>query len=480
MFIAKGVSLMTLSYASLSCQGEAAQKLQSFLEQLFGDQARQLARETGFVQRRSPIDGAAFARTLVFGFQDEPDASYTDLQQMMASQNVVVSPQAIEKRMKEPATCFLLRMVESLVTMALTGEACGLGTLSDFAGVYLQDGTRITLPDELHEVWKSTGGRTGSGGEAGVRVQVRLDMLRGELQGPWLQHGREEERSGASSIEENPLPVGSLYVTDTGYVTIKRIQEHRVSGRFFLAPASLRAKMVDQQGIIWELPALVATRAKQGKQVIDEMVFIGVQERVPCRLIAVANPRPPSPTRRDQHARRKGSRHDVQIGRKKQAKGLHGRKKHCEGKGRRQIGDWIVILTNVPAERLTAQQARELLRARWQSELLWKLWKQHGHLDYWRSEKPMRILCEMYAKLIGVTIQHWFTIVGCWHNPHRSLVKAGRAMKKLAVSVVLTLDGALDLREVITCSQRMMQRSQLNPRVKRPNTSQRMVEVFLG
>lgn len=361
MFIAKGVSLLTLSHSIPSCQEDAAQKLQRFLEQLFGDQARQVARETGFVQRKSPIDGAAFARTLVFGFQNEPDASYTDLQQMMASQNIVVSPQAIEQRMKEPATRFLLRMVEHLVTMALTGEACELGALANFAGVYLQDGTRITLPDELHEVWKGSGGRTGSGGEAGLRVQVRLELQRGEIQGPWLQHGREEERSGASSIEENPLPVGSLYVTDTGYVTIKRIQEHNATGRFFLAPASPRAKVVDQQGIIWDVPALIATRAKQGKQVIDEWVSVGVQERVPCRLIAVANPRPPSPTRRDQKARRKGSRHDVQVGRKKAPKGKRGRKSHRQSKGRELLGGWIVILTNVPFERLTAQQARELL-----------------------------------------------------------------------------------------------------------------------
>jgi hypothetical protein len=471
---------MTLSYPMTPQQGEATQKLEQILVDLFGERARQLARETGFVQRKSPIDGAVFARTLVFGFQDEPEASYTDLQQVMAAQNVVVSPQAIAKRMREPASRFLLRLVESLVTIALTGETCELGALSGFAGVYLQDGTRITLPDGLHEVWKSTGGRTGSGGEAGMRVQVRLELQRGELQGPWLQQGREEERSGASSIEENPLPVGSLSVTDTGYVTLKRIREQTASGHFFLAPASLRSKIVDQQGIIWELPELVATRGKQGKAIIDEWVLLGVQERVPCRLIAVPNPRPPSPTRRDQRPRRKGSRHDVQIGRKKQVKGRIGRKKQCEGVGRRKIGGWIVILTNVPASRLTARQAREVLRARWQSELLWKLWKQRAQLDVWRSEKLMRILCEVYAKLIAVTIQHWFTIVGCWQDPHRSLVKASRAVSKLAVSVVLTLDAPLNLHGVLTCGQRMMQRCRLNPRVTHPNTSQRIVEVFLG
>jgi hypothetical protein len=472
---------MTLSSADHVCQTEQMHLLESTVRTLFGEQARHLAQETGFVQRRSPIDGPAFAKTLVFGFLDEPDASYTDLQQVLACQNVVVSPQALEERMNEAASRFLHQLVETLLTVTLVGESSELALLEGFAGVSLQGGTKITLPDDCQEIWRGSGGRTGTGGEAGLRLQVRLDLQRGGMQGPWLQDARADERSGASSLEETPLPEGSLSVTDTGYVTLQRLREQNDTGRFWLAPASVRSKLIDQQGIVWELPALLATRAKQGKQVVDEPVLLGVQERVACRLIAVprqrSKPGAPLPARRDLHARRKGSRHDVQIGRKKQAKGLHGRKKHCEGKGRRQIGEWIVMLTNVPAERLSAQQARELVRARWQIELIWKLWKQQNHLDVWRSEKRMRILCELYAKLIGVIIQHWFTIVGCWRDPHRSLVKAAKAVQKLAVSVVLTLQGEMSLSQVLTRSQRLMQRCRLNPRVKHPNTSQRLVRA---
>jgi DDE family transposase len=473
---------MTVPSQKAACQTEQLHHLEEVLRPFLTDQARQLARETGFVQRSSPIDGAAFVQTLVFGFLDEPDASYTDLQHLLACQKILVSPQALAKRMTKAASHFLHRMVEALLTVVVVGETCALEMLSGFAGVYLQDGTIIDLPDHVQETWRGCGGRTGTGGEAGVRIQARLELKSGQLEGPWLQQARANERSGASSIEERPLPVGSLYVTDTGYATLPRMRNQNETGRYWLTPASLRPKIVDHDGIIWDLPALLATRSKRGQQIIDEEVFVGASERVPCRLIAVPKAEKQAstqlpPAHRDQRVRRKGSQHDVQVGRKKAFKGKSGRKHHRAGVKRRQLGNWIVLLTNVPVTLLSAQQARELMRARWQEELLWKLWKQQGHLDIWRSEKPMRILCELYAKLIGMLIQHWFTIVGCWRDPHRSLVKAGRAVKKLAVSVVLALNGDMSLQVVLARSQHLMQRCQLNPRVKHPNTSQRLIQA---
>ena len=67
------------------------------------------------------------------------------------------------------------------------------------------------------------------------------------------------------------------------------------------------------------------------------------------------------------------------------------------------MGDGI---TNVPADILTLAEAMVLLKIRWQIELLFKLWKSHGRVDEWRTKKPARIVCEIYAKLIGLVVQH--------------------------------------------------------------------------
>ena len=79
---------------------------------------------------------------------------------------------------------------------------------------------------------------------------------------------------------------------------------------------------------------------------------------------------------------------------------------------RLRLADWTIMLTNVPQKLLSVQEALVLLRCRWQIELLWKLWKQHGKLDTWRSYKPERILTEIYAKLLGLIITHWETAAG--------------------------------------------------------------------
>ena len=118
-----------------------------------------------------------------------------------------------------------------------------------------------------------------------------------------------------------------------------------------------------------------------------------------------------------------------------------------------------------------------LLRARWQIELLWKLWKQDGSLDAWRRKPPWRILCELYAKLLGLLIQHWLLLLGGFQEPHRSLVKAAKAVRSHAIllayaeACALTLDFVV---EKIQCATRSG--SRLNTRKTHPNTSQLLLD----
>lgn len=75
-----------------------------------------------------------------------------------------------------------------------------------------------------------------------------------------------------------------------------------------------------------------------------------------------------------------------------------------------QLAGWTLLVSNAPSALMSGAEALVLYRARWQIELLFKLWKSVGEIDGgagFRSQNPYRILCEIYAKLIGQIVAHW-------------------------------------------------------------------------
>jgi len=212
---------------------------------------------------------------------------------------------------------------------------------------------------------------------------------------------------------------------------------------------------------------------------------VGKRERLPVRLIAV-RVSPEEAKRRRQRAKErithppKGCQAPVpgQCKPKEQRQGK--RKGKQISAARLRLADWTIVLTNVPREQLSVQEALVLLRVRWQIELLWKLWKQHGKLDTWRSYKPERILTEIYAKLLGLIFTHWHVLLGCWQAPNRSLLKAKQVVQWMTPCLALALTGVVAVPTVVERTAQMMQTGcTINSRRKRPNTYQLLADPML-
>jgi hypothetical protein len=95
-----------------------------------------------------------------------------------------------------------------------------------------------------------------------------------------------------------------------------------------------------------------------------------------------------------------------------------------------------VFVTSVPAERLSLDDALVLYRLRWQIELVFKLWKSHGAIDRSRSTKPWRVLCEVYAKLLAMLIEHWCLLISCWAFADKSLWQAAQTVRAHALTLL--------------------------------------------
>jgi hypothetical protein len=138
-----------------------------------------------------------------------------------------------------------------------------------------------------------------------------------------------------------------------------------------------------------------------------------------------------------------------------------------------ELADWTIVLTDAPADLLNLQEAQVLLRERWQMEMLYKLWKQYGRIDEWRTANQWRILCELYAKLIGLLLQHWLIILFAWHDEQRSLVKLAQVIRDSACSLLEALAGSRSLCSVLQSIQRRMHSGcHMNKRKKHPNSAQ--------
>ena len=113
----------------------------------------------------------------------------------------------------------------------------------------------------------------------------------------------------------------------------------------------------------------------------------------------------------------------------------------------------------MPADRRSLAEILVVIRVRWQIALLFKLWKSHSKIATWRTTNPHRILCDVYAKVSAMVVQHWCMLTQCWAFPDRSLVKAARVVRAHAVELAGAQGCVARLTAILTTIQRVLART---------------------
>jgi hypothetical protein len=248
------------------------------------------------------------------------------------------------------------------------------------------------------------------------------------------------------------LPVGSLYIADLGYLDWGGIAARRAAGSYTLTRAQARTNYWTPEGKPIQLDALLP---QQVGQTTERWVRVGKDYRHLMRLLILRVPQNVAERRRA----------NLEADAKRRAQPVRERAW--------KLADWTILLTDVPAHLLSLQEALVLVRERWQMEMLYKLWKQYGRIDEWRTTNPWRVLCELYAKLIGLLLQHWLILLFAWQDEQRSLVKLAQVVRDAAGSLLEALAGDRPLLSVLQAIQRRMRSGcQLNKRKKHPNAAQ--------
>lgn len=424
------------------------------MQEILTTQADQAARVSRFVQRSSPISGSVFTQTLVFSFLASPHPSLEELSQTAATLGVAVSPQALDQRFTQAAATCLERVLSHAITQVIAAAPVAIPILNRFTAVYLHDSSTIVLPDVLADVWRGCGGGAAHNTASSLKIQVRMELRTGQLEGPQLQHGRDSDHEAALPTV---LPAGSLRLADLGYWSVEEMATMEQQGVFWLSYLQAATAVYDQRG---QRRSVLELLEEQGTSEVDVPIFLGARQRLGARLLAVRVPQ------------------EVADQRRRRLRAEAQRKGKAVSAVRLALAGWTVLVTNVAEANLNVREAVVLARTRWQIELLFKLWKSHGQVDEVHSSKRWRVLCEVYGKLLAMVVQHWLFLVSCWEYPDRSLPKAAQTVRKHALHLASAFDDARHLERALKTIQRCLRAGcRMNRRKKAPNTYQLLLEL---
>jgi hypothetical protein len=371
---------------------------------------------SGWQRRRGQISPSQFVQTLVWGFLEAPEATLGHLAHVAHATGALVTPQALSQRFSARSVALLRGVLGDALGVLLDAEPVESALLHAFpGGVYLDDTTQIALPDSWRSRW------AGSGTASALKIPALLELRRGSLQLD-LTAGRQHD--SVTHLANLTFPAEAVVIEDLGYLDSQRMRTRQEQGVGTIVPLRCTLALQDLRGR--RINVLAWLRRHPQQMVEREVCWQGLR----LRLVAI----PATPTTA---ARKRAGIWE--------AAQRHGRRPQPSTLA---LADWIVALTTVPATQATTRQIATLLRLRWQIELVFKLWKDQGKLDETRGWNPARIETELYAKLLGLLIEHWLLLTTGWQWADRSWVKAGQIIREYARSLCLVWDDGAALTQV--------------------------------
>jgi hypothetical protein len=308
----------------------------------------------------------------------------------------------------------------------------------------------IPLPRALASVWQGLGNSQGT--SAAVKLQVREDLRTGQLAGPAPQPARCHDRTTPYGIDD--LPAGSVELADLGYFCLEELPAKQALGQYCVRRDKLRTEVLTLEGEPLDLLAWLSQVQTEG----ERWVLLGERARLPVRMVAFR-----LSEARDHRARQRLRDYECKKGRQPTRERL-------------ALASWMVVLTHVPEELLSARAVWVLARVRWQVEILFRVWKSRLRVEACRRRNVGRVWCEWYAKLMGVVVWHWLLLVcrgGVWD---RSLYKASCAFGRLSVVLWVCLRYGGSLEGVVGLFELCLVACRVGKRRRCPATFQLILE----
>lgn len=401
-------------------------KVGTAIQTLFGPIAEKAGQESGVIVRRRKFNCFSLAKTFVLGFLKKPDASDEELAQIAVQCGAEVTPQAIDQRHSPKLVKFFENLFRGATKVVFGSSKSLAPILERFTRVTVVDSTTTTLPDSQEKEYRGCGGSY-EGGKAAVKLQVEWDLRSGALTHVEIEPGRSPDSATNRQWAEHPP--GSLRISDLGYFNVAVFAALVAKGVDFLSRLQFGTGVMLPDGTPIDI---LSWLSKQPGKIIDQMVLVGRDQRLACRLIAWRLP-------------------EEQANRRRQKLRQHTLRKRGQEPSAARMAwcDWTILVTSVAVEKLTPREAIVLYRARWQIELLFKRWKSQGLVAVLSGSTDVRQMVRVWARLVAALVQHWLVVAISWGDPTRSWGKVCEAIRGYVVRLIATLDQLLEMEKVM-------------------------------
>ena len=338
-----------------------------------------LGREVGLCQRRREIAPGRLAAGLLASFACGRVNTLADLQRHFnALHGSAVSYKAFHKQLAKPAFAGFARATFDLIVKRWAIQT--LRTTEGLAGfdrVVIQDGSSFAVKDALRERFP---GRFKAVSPAAVELHATMELLEGTVSRAALTADTGAERPhlpAADSLRD------ALLLADRGYFDVDYLAEvDRAGGHFVgratesINPTVLRATADGRElADLRDRPLKQCDLPKTGAVDLDVIWRRGATARR-ARLVARWNPK---------------------------------------------RGAYVLLVTNLPRERVSAKQVGQVYRLRWQVELLFKEWKSHANLRAFDTANPNIAEGLVWAALAAAALK-------------RHIAHATQALRRVEVS----------------------------------------------
>ena len=257
-----------------------------------------------------------------------------------------------------------------------------IDVLQQFDDVKFTDGTTISLPKKLENLYKGMGGRNS---DAALKVQATYSLFKNKFTKLDLYDATKNDNTYTTTILEE-IQENELQINDLGYFNKKYFEEIQQKRAYYVSRIKKNTLMyVLENGEYKEVS--LEELIKPYDQEIDKEIYMEIDSStmLPVRLAGIKLP---------ENVANEKLRIANKIAKNKG--------KVLSKKEKLQLS-WFLVITNVSSENLSIKTVCELYRLRWQIELCFKALKSGLDFDKFSNCGEKYFKCLLYGKLIFIT-----------------------------------------------------------------------------